>query len=171
MKNIILIGLPGSGKSFYGKKIEEKNIGYKFVDGDLLIINHNNGRDLQSFLDEVGDNKVLALEKALLMPYAKGNNFVIAPGGSAVYTSELMSEFGKNGTIVYLCEDINIILGRENVDYSTRGLVGLKEKGILKLCEERKKLCERYANITLDFSRIDKNNISVVDLILYKTKK
>ena len=139
-RNIILIGMPGAGKSSVGV-ILAKVLGYEFIDTDL-VIQHREKR----LLREIIANEVNATLEA--------DKSVIAPGGSAIYGKEAMEHFKEIGTIVYLklsYEDLAKRLG----NLKGRGVV-LKEGQTLKdLYDERSKLYEQYAEITVDESGRD----------------
>ena len=136
-RNIILIGMPGAGKSSVGV-ILAKALGYEFIDTDLA--------------DE-GNEGFLAIENEVNATL-EADESVIAPGGSAIYGKEAMEHFKEIGTIVYLklsYEDLAKRLG----NLKGRGVV-LKEGQTLKdLYDERSKLYEQYAEITVDESGRD----------------
>ena len=132
--------MPGAGKSSVGV-ILAKALGYEFIDTDL-VIQHREKRLLREIIaDEV--NATLEADES-----------VIAPGGSAIYGKEAMEHFKEIGTIVYLklsYEDLAKRLG----NLKGRGVV-LKEGQTLKdLYDERSKLYEQYAEITVDESGRD----------------
>ena len=148
-RNIILIGMPGAGKSSVGV-ILAKALGYEFIDTDL-VIQHREKRLLREIIaDEEG---FLAIENEVNATL-EADESVIAPGGSAIYGKEAMEHFKEIGTIVYLklsYEDLAKRLG----NLKGRGVV-LKEGQTLKdLYDERSKLYEQYAEITVDESGRD----------------
>lgn len=102
MKNIILIGMPGAGKSTVGVLLA-KSMGYDFVDADL-VIQKQQGTKLQDIIDERGlDGFKQAEEQALLSISDK--KAVIATGGSAVFSAAGMEHLRENGICVYLRVD------------------------------------------------------------------
>ena len=141
-RNIILIGMPGAGKSSVGV-ILAKVLGYEFIDTDL-VIQHREKRLLREIIADEGNEGFLAIENEVNATL-EANKSVIAPGGSAIYGI---------GTIVYLklsYEDLAKRLG----NLKGRGVV-LKEGQTLKdLYDERSKLYEQYAEITVDESGKD----------------
>ena len=99
MKNIILIGMAGSGKSTIGVLLA-KSLGMPFIDTDLIIQEREN-KLLQDIINQYGIEEFLKIEeKALLSLNLHGT--VIATGGSAVYSSQAMSHLKKNGRAVYI---------------------------------------------------------------------
>ena len=136
--NIVLIGMPGVGKSTAGV-ILAKVLGYEFVDADL-VIQKEEGRLLKEIIEEVGTDGFIAVEN---------RHSIIATGGSVVYGKEAMEHLKSIGTVVYLqlpFEELN----RRLSDIKGRGVV-LKDGQTLKdLYEERVPLYEKYADITVN---------------------
>lgn len=150
-RNIILIGMPGAGKSSVGV-ILAKALGYEFIDTDL-VIQHREKRLLREIIADEGNEGFLAIENEVNATL-EADESVIAPGGSAIYGKEAMEHFKEIGIIVYLklsYEDLAKRLG----NLKGRGVV-LKEGQTLKdLYDERSKLYEQYAEITVDESGRD----------------
>ena len=150
-KNILMIGMPASGKSTIGVLLA-KRLGYSFVDVDL-VIQEKTGKLLKEIIAEEGDDGFLRVEEQANLDLDVEKS-VIAPGGSAIYGKEAMEHFKEIGTIVYLklsYEDLAKRLG----NLKGRGVV-LKEGQTLKdLYDERSKLYEQYAEITVDESGKD----------------
>ncbi len=148
MRNIILIGMPGAGKSTVGVVLAKK-LGYRFLDSDL-IIQEKCGKLLHQLIDERGEAGFLMLENEINAAI-RAKAAVIATGGSAVYGKEAMAHFKKTGQVVYLrldCEELRERLG----DLHERGVV-LKEGYTLRdLYEERIPLYEKYADRTVECS-------------------
>ena len=143
--------MPGAGKSSVGV-ILAKVLGYEFIDTDL-VIQHREKRLLREIIADEGNEGFLAIENEVNATL-EANKSVIAPGGSAIYGKEAMEHFKEIGTIVYLklsYEDLAKRLG----NLKGRGVV-LKEGQTLKdLYDERSKLYEQYAEITVDESGRD----------------
>ncbi|MBP5472216.1 MAG: shikimate kinase, partial [Lachnospiraceae bacterium] len=117
--NIVLIGMPGVGKSTAGV-IAAKQLGMRFEDADILI-QHREKKLLSQIIDEKGIDGFLNIENDVL----KGINdkgLLIATGGSAVYSYEAMDKLRKNSLIIYLHLDLN--------DLSMR-LSDLKHRGVV----------------------------------------
>ena len=98
-RNIILIGMPGSGKSTLGVLLA-KALGRRFVDTDLLI-QEREGRLLQDIIDNDGIEKFLQIEEQVLLS-VDVEHAVIATGGSVVYSRAGMEALKRNGDVVYL---------------------------------------------------------------------
>ena len=146
MDNIILIGMPGAGKSTLGVLLA-KAMGKFFIDTDI-IIQQKTKRLLQDIIDNDGTEAFLKLEEDILMSVDEKNT-VIATGGSAVYSEKAMEHFRKNGKIVYLHVDFSEIEKRVT-NITTRGIVLKNGRSLSDAFDERKPLYDRYADITID---------------------
>lgn len=146
MKNIVLIGMPGSGKSTVGVVLA-KVMGYQFIDSDLEI-QRQEGKRLSVLIEEHGIDGFIEIESRvnaeLWAEYC-----VIATGGSVVYTERAMKHLKEIGTVVYLklsYEQLKERLG----DLRCRGVVLRGGQTLEGLYEERVPLYEKYADITID---------------------
>ncbi len=149
--NITLIGMPGAGKTTVGKKLAEK-LNYRFIDIDLLI-EKNTGLNLQQIIDNSNDEKFMETEEKTVLELGKLGNSVISPGGSVVYSEKVMKFLKENSVVVFLNSPFGVIEKRlTNMD--TRGIVGLKKKGLKNLFNERMLLYKKYADVTIEMSEI-----------------
>ena len=156
--NIILIGMPGCGKSTIGVLLA-KNLAYGFLDSDL-VIQEQSGRKLQDMIDEMGPEAFSAFEDAVnatLIPH----NTVIATGGSAVYGTRAMEHFKQIGTIVYLKASYETIEKRIR-NFATRGIVIPEGQTFRDVYNERTALYEKYADITVD---VDADKADIWDVV------
>jgi shikimate kinase len=159
--NITLIGMSGVGKSRIGKLLSNK-LNYGFIDIDRIIEN-GHSKKLQDILDCLGDEKFLKLEEDAILGIGKISNSVISPGGSSIYSERAMNFLKSISKIVFLNASLEEIK-RRTVDFSGRGIVGLKEKGLEKLFEERLPLYKRYAGVTIDLKGF--NDEVIVHMII-----
>ena len=144
--NIILIGMPGSGKSTCGV-LAAKALLKNFFDTDLLLQNLE-GKRLQNIIDENGiDYFNKAEEKAILSLDIQGT--VIATGGSVVYSERAMSHLKKLGKIIYLHLSYEGMEKRLS-NITTRGVVLKKGHTLRDMYNERLGLYERYADEVLN---------------------
>lgn len=146
MKNVVLIGMPGAGKSTIGVLLA-KSLLYSFTDTDL-IIQSKYGTSLCDIIEKEGTQGFLDIENEIIAS-CDFCNCVVATGGSAVYGEDAMRKLKENGTVVYLklpVEELKKRLG----DIRTRGVAMPCGSGIDELYEERSPLYEKYADITVD---------------------
>lgn len=145
MDNIILIGMPGCGKSTIGV-ILAKSLAYDFLDSDLLIQNRA-GKKLHEIIRDDGIGYFTELEDKVNADI-EANRTVIATGGSVVYCERAMKHFKDMGRIVYLKAEKNE-LERRISNFKTRGIVIPEGKSFAELYDERASLYEQYADITV----------------------
>ena len=150
-ENIVLIGMPGSGKSTVGV-ILAKVLGYTFIDSDLLIQKEEK-QLLKDIIAKEGQEGFLKIENRVNASI-EAEKSVIATGGSEVYSEEAMKHLQETGTVYYLKLDYQILKKRLS-NLIGRGVV-LKEGQTLKdLYEERVPLYEKYAEYIIDEKKTD----------------
>ena len=143
--NIILIGMPTSGKSTVGV-ILAKVLGMDFMDTDI-IIQRREGSKLNEIIEKYGIDGFLKREEQALLSIDVSHT-VIATGGSAVYSDTAMKHLSKNANVVYLnisLEDLK----KRLVDTKDRGVIIRPDESIDKMYESRSILYEKYAEITV----------------------
>lgn len=146
MSNIILIGMPGVGKSTIGVVLA-KHMGYQFLDSDL-VIQEREGKLLHELISENGAKGFLAIEDRINTSI-ETDKAVIATGGSAVYGKKAMEHFQDIGRVVYLSlpyEELEERLG----DLNERGVVLQPGQTLRQLFEERRPLYEKYGEIVIN---------------------
>lgn len=144
-KNIVLIGMPGAGKSTVGVVLAKK-LGYAFLDSDL-VIQSREGKLLHEIIEAHGVEQFWFIEEEANLSI-NAVRTVIATGGSVIYGGRAMEHLGQGGVIVYLklsCEEIARRLG----DLNERGVTLRKGQNLQMLYEERIPLYEKYADITV----------------------
>ncbi len=144
--NIVLIGMPGAGKSTVGVVVA-KRMGYRFVDSDL-VIQETYGKLLHELIKEHGVEGFWKLENqinASLHP----DKAVIATGGSVCHEEEAMLHLSQIGCIVYLKLSYETLVERLG-DLNARGVTLRQGQSLLDLYQERTPLYEKYAHITID---------------------
>lgn len=163
MRNLVLIGMPAVGKSTVGVVVA-KRLGFDFVDTDLLIQNQEK-KLLKEIIAEVGNDGFLKIENQVNRDLETEYS-VIAPGGSVIYCEEAMEHYKEIGTVLYLKASYGVI-ERRIKDPKKRGVV-LKDGQTLKmLYEERTRLFEKYADITVceDGLRLEETIEKVLEML------
>ena len=145
MKNIVLIGMPGAGKSTVGVLLA-KALKRPFLDSDLLIQTRED-RFLQEFIDCDGMEAFLDIE-ARVIGELQVQGHVIATGGSVVYRDAAMRHLRAHGTTVFLALPFPVIAARL-ADIATRGVTRRPGQSLEDLYRERQPLYARYADLTL----------------------
>ena len=143
--NLVLIGMPGSGKSTVGVLLA-KRLGLGFVDTDLLI-QEETGRTLQAIVDQDGYEALRRIEEQVLLKLDVGHK-VISTGGSAVYSAPAMEHLKTNGTVVFLDIPLELVIERIG-DHSMRGISRRPDQSLEALFRERFELYCRYADLTI----------------------
>ncbi|MCH4185000.1 MAG: shikimate kinase [Eggerthellaceae bacterium] len=151
--NVVLIGMPGAGKSTLGIVVA-KILNYAFVDADLLIQNQCD-KTLQKIIDACGPEGFIEVENEVLCNF-EGTHTVVATGGSAVYSDEAMKHLKSIGKVIYI---------KVSLDELRNRLGGLYERGVVMkhgigmslsdLFDERRPLYEKYADVTIDIDGLD----------------
>jgi shikimate kinase len=145
-ENIVLIGMPGVGKSTLGVVLA-KELGYEFVDADLLIQKREN-RLLKEIIAEDGVDGFLKIENDVNANITSTKT-VIATGGSVIYGAEAMAHLKEIGTVVYLKLDYETLDSRLG-SLKGRGVVLKDGQNLKSLYDERIPLYEKYADVTVD---------------------
>lgn len=146
MDNVILIGMPGCGKSTIGVLLA-KRLGYRYIDLDLLI-QEEAGKRLFEILRDDGTNAFAALENKVGATLT-AQRTVIATGGSIVYGNQAMENLKSLGTVVYLYVPIEELAKRIN-NFETRGILMREGQTFQDIYDERTPLYAQYADLTVD---------------------
>ena len=150
-KNIVLIGMPGVGKSTIGV-IAAKQLGYQFVDADLLI-QQQEDRLLHEIISQEGIEGFLEIENRVNASI-ETEGAVIATGGSVVYGREAMEHLKEIGVVVYLKLPYSH-LKRRLCNLKDRGVVLREGQTLRDLYEERTLLYEKYADLVVEEEGLD----------------
>lgn len=163
--NIVLIGMPWSGKSTVGVLLA-KVLLWNFIDTDLLI-QTDTGKSLQQIINENGINAFLKIEEEHVLSINPERS-VIATGGSVIYSHKAMEHLKNIGTIIYLQYPFEEIQRRAN-RVEERGLVRRKGQTLFDLYQERTPLYEQWAEIKIECNK--QTHEQVVENILHAIKK
>lgn len=145
MKNVVLIGMPGAGKSTIGVLLA-KSMLFSFVDTDL-VIQSKYSMSLCEIIEKEGTNGFIKIENDIIAE-CEFNNSVIATGGSAVYGGKAMQKLKEDGVVIYLELSVNELEKRLG-DIKTRGVAMPNGNTIADLYKEREPLYKKYADITV----------------------
>ncbi|MBE5960412.1 MAG: shikimate kinase [Lachnospiraceae bacterium] len=144
--NVVLIGMPGSGKSTIGVVLA-KVLGYRFIDSDL-VIQESEKRLLKDIIEEDGLEEFIRIEERVNASL-EAENSVIATGGSVIYGPDAMRHLRNIGTVIYLKLSYDSVKERLG-DLAERGVVLRPDQDLYALYEERCPLYEKYAHITVN---------------------
>lgn len=161
-KNIVLIGMPASGKSTVGV-ILAKILGMDFIDTDI-VLQQNEGAKLRDIIDTRGIDTFLIREEKTVLGISAIHS-VIATGGSVVYSEAAMKHLSGSGTIVYLKVPFPKLRKRLH-DIQGRGVVLRGGESLEEMFAERSPLYEQYCDITIDGTEsIDDTVQAVIDAL------
>ncbi len=156
MKSITLIGMPGVGKSTFGKRLA-KTLGWEFIDTDL-VITQKLGTPLQTLINQGGDDAFMQAEEATILELPAKEATIISPGGSIVYSTPAMTHLKNFTKIIYLEDSLSRILHRIP-NLHSRGIVGLGSKTLDTLFAERHQLYTQFADVILNLEGKDDKTI------------
>jgi shikimate kinase len=140
--NIVLIGMPGAGKSTVGVLLA-KRLNFSFLDTDIMIQTRE-GRSLQKILQIRGPAGFCDLEEQYILSISTTAH-VIAPGGSVVYRHRAMEHLGTGGVLIHLDIKLNRLKKRLD-DMDARGVVLAAGQKLEDLYAERQPLYVKYAH-------------------------
>jgi shikimate kinase len=162
--NIVLIGMPGAGKSTIGV-IMAKQAGMAFVDTDVTI-QISQQRTLQDIIDTQGYLALRQIEEDVLLSLELDDH-VIATGGSAAYSHAAMMHLKEHGVVVFLEVSLATLEKRIH-NFATRGLAKRDDQSFENLFDERMHLYQKYADIHINCGEMSQEDLS--ELILQKVK-
>ena len=154
-KNLVLIGMPGSGKSTIGVILAKKT-SRDFVDTDVVIQSHEN-RSLQDIVDNDGYLALRDIEEKWVTTL-EVENTVVSTGGSVVYSEKSMAHLSQNGNIIFLDVGLETLKNRIS-DYDQRGIARRPDQSFEDLFIERSTLYKKYAQITIACEGLNQEEI------------
>ena len=166
--NLTLIGMPGAGKSYIGKLLAERR-GLEFLDVDRHLLEPTHGKQLQEILDAMGSERFMAWEEQLMIDHTKGKDgLLISPPGSIAHEPRALEHFRAISTVVYLMVPFETI--EQRIDTS-RGVVGLGNKTLRELYDDRTRSYERNAHLIVDTEPLDLDGVlNLIDNYLGLTR-
>lgn len=152
MENLILVGMPGSGKSTIGKRLAER-LGKKFVDADAEIVKQV-GMSIPEIFDTVGEEGFRKAEAEVITQLGKQSGLVIATGGGCVTRSENYPCLHQNGTIVWLQRDLSKL--------PTDGRPLSQSNSLETMCSLRKPMYQSFSDIEVCNDHTQEETISAI---------
>ncbi len=143
--SVSLIGMPGAGKSTVGVLLA-KQLGLNFVDTDLLI-QVDQGEPLQDSVDRLGFDAFVALEESVLMDMPL-ERYLVATGGSVVYSDAIMARLKAAGPVVYLEVSLPVLEARIET-HPDRGIAFAPGQTLADIYRKRQPLYERFADFSI----------------------
>lgn len=151
--SIILIGMPGAGKSTLGKMLAER-LSLPFYDTDQLL-EQQTGRSLQLSLDGMGYLAVRQLEGSVISQYDwPSTPIVVATGGSAVYSEQAMRRLRALGLCVYLSISLETVQVRVK-NWQSRGFLAAPGQSLEAIFAERSELYHRFSDVTIECDELN----------------
>lgn len=167
LNNILLIGMPGAGKSTVGVLLA-KELAMGYIDTDIPI-QTSQGKSLQYIVETQGYLALREIEQSVLLGLNLDNH-VIATGGSAVYSDAAMQHLKQNSLCVFLDVSLESLQARIH-NYATRGLAKPESQSIEQLFQERQALYERYMDVKVDCEKLSIDQVcgKVISMVQEKT--
>jgi len=153
--SVILVGMPGSGKSTLGVMLA-KELGLDFIDTDILI-QLREGKTLHGILLDQGYRYLRQLEEDVLLA-CKFNKMIVATGGSSIYSEKGIEHLKQFGTIVYLKADIDELKRRVG-NLVHRGVAAPKDMTFEDIAAEREPLYEKHADMVVHTQGLDASEV------------
>lgn len=163
MANIVLIGMPGAGKTTIGRKLS-KALGRLVLDADDKVVEQT-GRTIKDLFQE-GEDVFRQAETEAVKTLAAMDGIIISCGGGVVKRPENIGYLQQNGKIFFLNRDLAAIAG--SVDKVTRPLLNSAEDRLTQLYKERMPLYLKYADYTIP---VDENFDKTTEYIIELVKK
>jgi len=160
--NLILIGMPGAGKSTVGRALAEQ-LGFAFRDTDDDLVNTAN-MSLQDIMDYKGEAYFRALEQTVILEL-KATRSIIATGGSVIYSQRGMAHLQDLGTLIYLDVPLEILKARVERD-RPRGITRRPNQSYEDVYQLRTPVYEQWAAITLKCDRTNESPGQIADRII-----
>ncbi len=167
-KNLVLIGMMGSGKTTIGKEISKKS-SLKFKDTDLLIENHEKMK-IRDIFEQKGEAFFRSIEEKVVLKTLKSSNQVIALGGGSFLNKKIRSDVFNNSISFWLNWKNEIILNRISNSKKRPKLDNLVKKDILKLINSRVKIYLK-ADFKINCDNLNKFQIVKKILKIYESKE
>jgi len=168
-KSVTLIGMPASGKSTIGKIIAKK-LNWDFIDLDDLI-KEKTGKKYDEILDQDGERELLNLESQLALGLDFRPGMIFSPGGSIIYSSAAIEKIKAETKIIYINLSFGEIEKRLKLRSIKGGIVGLKEKGLVTLFQERDVVYRQFADFIIESDNLNEEQLAQKCFTIAQTEK
>ncbi len=163
ISKISLIGMPSAGKSTIAAKLAQK-LNYRLMDLDRMT-EEKEGQSLISILESKGSVYFLDIQHTFLEKIKPEEKVVISTGGSIIYHQKAIQWLKENTTVVFLNTPLEVIKSR--LAQKPKAVVGLEEKGLIKLWKERMPIYTKHANVMINTT--DKEITVIINEIISKS--
>ena len=163
MKNIVLIGMPGTGKSVVGRALAQR-LGYTFVDADDVIV-ETSGKTLPEILRRDGLEAFLKIEEQVGRTM-KFESTVIATGGSMVLSEAAMEHLKQDSVIIWLETPLSQISGRMPADLTDRGIAAPAGMTLREIYLQRQPLYAKFADLIVASNEGEDDTAQQVEAIM-----
>ncbi len=158
-RNVILIGMPSSGKTTLGRVVS-KELNMRFIDSDEEIY-IKYGKTPEEIISAYGEEKFRIIEKDVILDISKLNGVVISTGGGVILNDENMINLMTNGTIFYVERSLNLL--------DKNSLPAKRAGNLESLYNQRKKLYRKYSEYVVDNNgTINEARLSLINRVIYK---
>lgn len=154
--------MPSAGKTTVGKSLATK-LEYRIIDLDHMV-EEKEDKTLITVLEEKGGKYFLDMQYSFLQELPLDEKVVISTAGSIIYQEQAMEWLKANSTICFIDTEFAVI--EKRLSETPKAIIGLKEKGLHKLWEERIPVYKKWADICIETE--DKDSSKVVDEIITK---
>ncbi|MDW5299714.1 MAG: shikimate kinase [Sedimentibacter sp.] len=145
MKNLVLIGMPGSGKSTIGRLLS-KQLNMKFIDMDDYIVKIE-GKSIQELFD-IGEDYFRDAETRCSLALSNMNSIVVAAGGGIIKRKENIDYLKKSSIIIFINRPVEQII--KDIDYGARPLLAEGKERLYDLYDERINLYKEYCDVEIE---------------------
>ncbi len=161
MKNLVLIGMPGSGKSSVGRTISNE-LNMEFAETDQLIVKKM-CMSIPKIFSKWGEDRFREIETEIAVEVSQKSGLVISTGGGIILREENMKALKNGGVVLFLDRDINEIASSKLIG---RPLIDGDTQKIFDLYEQRIELYRKYADFTIKcLETVEQTSDAVIKLI------
>jgi shikimate kinase len=164
--NVTFTGMAGAGKSYLGRKLANE-LGLEWIDSDVLLSESFGGKDIQTILDELGEEKYLETEANICIDHTNGrDNMLLSPSGSIIHTQDWMDHVRGISKVIYLKVPFGMVEARL-LKVPPRAIIGLGRKTLRELYNERHPLYEANADCIVEPDKLSSDALveAVVDFL------